>query len=136
MRSFPLIVVTSSAFVAGCATPSSRPLSARIVAPDSRSLTVSKVHAELRDDGIIVTGHVTRKSMLRQRILGHLHIEAIAGTRIVAWTDARWTSQMRRKCRITTFLARLQAVAGPVDEIRVTHVDTKHGEARASRNPS
>jgi hypothetical protein len=117
---------------AGCATVPTSPLPVSIVTEPSRSLQLSGVRAELRDGRTIVRGRVARASMIPGSVWGHLHVEALAGGKVVGWADTRWTQLARRRLPRSSFWVRLPRGLPPIDTIRVSHVSKGHQGARQS----
>jgi hypothetical protein len=123
--SFSLLLV-AGAMLAGCATTPATPLGARLVAERSGSLRLLSLRAERRADDVVVRGRVSRRTMMTGAVRGHLHIEALKGTTVLAWQDAQWSRLARRRLPTSSFQAELPLAASRADEIRVSHMLTKH----------
>lgn len=133
LRSLPLILVSGLALTA-CATSSATPLSSRLLVP-SRDLVVANVRAE-QDSGVVtVRGNVGRRGLARGPVWGHLHVEALSASRVVAWADTR-RRQLAPRHRLPTsrFLVEFPSSTAPIDEIRISQPFKGHREARRSGN--
>ncbi len=122
--------------IAGCASVPARPLPLKIETVSSRSLSISDVIAQLRDQRVVVRGRVARAGMMPGAVWGHLHVEAIAGTRLVAAVDAQWSQLARRRLPRSSFWVRLPAGLPPIDTIRVSHAGKRHRDPRQSGTSS
>lgn len=127
---FPCVLLS------GCATVPASPSSAKIVVAPSRSLVFSGVRAEARADGLVVRGRVGRRGLMRGPVWGHIHVEAVSGSRTVAWVDTSWSQLARRRLPASFFQARLPDTPNNIDEIRVFHMPNGHPIARRSASPS
>lgn len=132
----PLFLVPVAALsLVGCATSFATPLSARLVVVPSRALVLANVRAERVQGTVMVRGKVGRRRLARGPVWGHLHVEALSASRVVAWANTRW-SQLAPRHRLPTshFSVELPPSTAPIDEIRVSHASEGHRDARRSGN--
>ena len=133
-RSSFLLTCAFGTTLSGCATVPSRPLEARIIAESSRSLDLIHVRAEQRGDHVAVSGLVARRTMTRGSVRGHLHIEALIGTTVIAWADTQWSQLAKHRVLTSSFRADLPFAASQASEFRVSHMLAKHDAPKRRGN--
>ena len=116
------------AMLSACSNTTSIPSRAKIVVSPSDSLEITRVRADIVDGGTVVRGHVARRALRDDPVPGYLHIEAVSGSSVIAWTNTRWDKFARRRFPGSLFQARLPDTVRPIDEIRVSHVLAGHGD--------
>lgn len=115
------IAAASSVSLAGCVQTPAQSSSARIVVTDRGQLSIGGLRAEARKAGLSVHGEVARRSMIRGKVWGHLHVEAWNGPTLLAWDDAS-LDRLRKDRLPVQFNAFLPVAANSVQEIRISHV--------------